>query len=294
MAGIHQPTASMGTQTQLDYRRIEQAIHYIRTRQDAQPTLAEVAEHVHLSEFHFQRLFTRWAGVSPKRFLQVLTLQRAKSMLASTHCSILEAADLSGLSSASRLYDHFVQIEAVTPSEFKQRGAGLTLHHAVHPTPFGAAFIALSSRGICTLQFIEDDDPTKCLEQLQAQWPMARLLADDGSHTAAVMAAVFNAQCRTDRPLTLWLRGTNFQINVWKALLQIPQGSALSYRQLAGRIQRPTAARAVGQAVGANPVAFLIPCHRVVRGDGALGGYRWGEQRKAAMQSWELLQAAPH
>ncbi len=268
-----------------DYERIATAISFITDRVNHQPTLNEIAAHVHLSPFHFQRLFCRWAGVTPKRFLQVLTLERAKQLLSEPR-PLLEVSDALGLSSGSRLYDHFVQLEALTPGEFKRRGEGLTIEYAVHDTPFGEAFIGVTPRGICQLGFLDDAGVDKHLADLSARWPRARL-CENHQRTLRLIDTIFDGQEKPDRPLSLYVAGTNFQINVWKALLQIPPGQIVSYSQVATAIGRPRTARAVGLAVGQNPVAFLIPCHRVIRQNGELGGYHWGETRKHAMHAWE-------
>jgi AraC family transcriptional regulator of adaptative response/methylated-DNA-[protein]-cysteine methyltransferase len=244
---------------------------------------------VHLSPFHFQRLFSRWAGVTPKRFLQVLTLEHVKELLARDGLSVLDASHAAGLSGGSRVYDHFVSIEADTPSEYRGGGAGLTIAYGVHATPFGPAAIATTPRGICRLAFVADGAPTAFLAALRRDWPQAAI-REDARGTGAVMRAVFDTPA-ADRPLSLWVRGTNFQVQVWRALLAIPPGQLGTYGAVAAQLGRPTAARAVGTAVGANPVACLIPCHRVIRRDGALGGYRWGPHRKHAILTRELARS---
>jgi AraC family transcriptional regulator of adaptative response/methylated-DNA-[protein]-cysteine methyltransferase len=240
-----------------------------------------------LSPFHFQRLFCRWAGVTPKRFLQVLTLERAKTLLGGSR-PLLEVSDAVGLSSASRLYDHFVQLEAVTPGEYRSGGAGLSIAHGVHDTPFGAAFIAITPKGVCNFSFLDGVQGHDPLAVLRAKWPRAGIDEDNGM-TKAVVSAMFGEKMHAGRPapISLHVAGTNFQVSVWKALLQIAPAAVASYAQVAACIGRPNCARAVGQAVGANPVALLIPCHRVIRQSGQLGGYRWGETRKQAIQWWE-------
>jgi AraC family transcriptional regulator, regulatory protein of adaptative response / methylated-DNA-[protein]-cysteine methyltransferase len=268
-----------------DYERIADAIEFIARRVDNQPTLNEIAAHVNLSPYHFQRLFSRWAGVTPKRFLQVLTLERAKQLLSESK-SILEVSDSLGLSSGSRLYDHFVHLEAVTPGEYKMGGAGLTVEYAVHDTPFGKAFIALTPRGICNFAFLENMEIDEHLALLRNKWPHARL-HENQQRTLEVIKAMFSREKHPDRPLSLHVSGTNFQISVWKALLQIPPAKVVSYSQVATAIGHPKSARAVGLAVGANPVAFLIPCHRVIQQSGKLGGYHWGVTRKQVIQAWE-------
>ncbi|MBW3832217.1 bifunctional transcriptional activator/DNA repair enzyme AdaA [Aeromonas hydrophila] len=268
-----------------DYARIADAIRFIASQVTRQPTLDEIAAHVHLSPFHFQRLFSRWAGVTPKRYLQVLTLERAKALLQESR-PLLEVADTLGLSSGSRLYDHFVQLEAVTPGEYKQRGAGLVIDHGVHDTPFGQAFVALTPRGVCNFSFLDDQVPQAPLAALAHNWPEAEL-REAPSRTQNVINTMFDSSKAPDRPISLHVSGTNFQISVWRALLQIPPAKVVSYAQVASAVGNPKAARAVGLAVGANPVALMIPCHRVIQQNGKLGGYHWGETRKQAIHAWE-------
>ena len=268
-----------------DYARIADAIRFIASQVARQPTLDEIAAHVHLSPFHFQRLFSRWAGVTPKRYLQVLTLERAKALLQESR-PLLEVADTLGLSSGSRLYDHFVQLEAVTPGEYKQRGAGLIIDHGVHDTPFGQAFVALTPRGVCNFSFLDDQAPEAPLAALAQRWSAAEL-REAPSRTQGVIHTMFDGSKTPDRPISLHVSGTNFQISVWRALLQIPPARVVSYAQVASAVGNPKAARAVGLAVGANPVALMIPCHRVIQQNGKLGGYHWGETRKQAIHAWE-------
>ncbi|UXB12163.1 methylated-DNA--[protein]-cysteine S-methyltransferase [Aeromonas dhakensis] len=268
-----------------DYARIADAIRFIASQVARQPTLDEIAAHVHLSPFHFQRLFSRWAGVTPKRYLQVLTLERAKALLQESR-PLLEVADTLGLSSGSRLYDHFVQLEAVTPGEYKQRGAGLVIDHGVQDTPFGQAFVALTSRGVCNFSFLDEQDPQTPLAALAQSWPEAEL-REAPSRTRGIIHTMFDGSKTPDRPISLHVSGTNFQISVWRALLQIPPAKVVSYAQVASAVGNPKAARAVGLAVGANPIAFVIPCHRVIQQNGKLGGYHWGETRKQAIHAWE-------
>lgn len=268
-----------------DYARIADAIRFIASQVERQPTLDEIAAHVHLSPFHFQRLFSRWAGVTPKRYLQVLTMERAKVLLQESR-PLLEVADTLGLSSGSRLYDHFVQLEAVTPGEYKQRGAGLVIDHGVHNTPFGQAFVALTPRGVCNFSFLDDQAPQAPLAALAHNWPEAEL-REATSRTQGVIHTMFDGSKTPDRPISLHVSGTNFQISVWRALLQIPPAKVVSYAQVASAVGNPKAARAVGLAVGANPVALMIPCHRVIQQNGKLGGYHWGETRKQAIHARE-------
>lgn len=268
-----------------DYERIEKAIYFISAHLHSQPGLDEIAAHLHLSPFHFQRMFCRWAGVTPKRFLQVLTLERAKQLLRDSK-SLLEVSDSLGLSSGSRLYDHFVQLEAVTPGEYKIGGAGLSIAYAVHDTPFGPAFIASTSRGVCQFSFMQDRTLAVHLADLSCKWPQA-VFYEERQATQAIIDAMFGMAGRPDRPVSLHVKGTNFQVSVWRALLHIPPAAVVSYSQIAKAVGRPNAVRAVGSAVGANPVALLIPCHRVIQQGGKLGGYHWGEARKHAIHAWE-------
>ncbi len=270
-----------------DYDRIASAIAYIQANVTAQPQLTDIAKHVHLSPYHFQRLFTRWAGTTPKRFLQVLTLELGKNLLDHNH-PLLDTAGRVGLSSASRLHDHFVQLEAVTPGEYKQKGKGLVIHYGVHESVFGLLLVAQTTRGICSATFVEDEGIESGLAGLASQWPAAQFFRDDDI-ARKFSDQLFSSRHPRDGNFTLHVNGTNFQLAVWRALLRIPAGTAVSYGALAAQLGSPNASRAVGTAVGANPVAFLIPCHRVIRQSGALGGYRWGLVRKQALQLWERL-----
>lgn len=270
-----------------DYQRITDAIQFLRTHVREQPSLDALAAHLHLSPFHLQRLFTRWAGTSPKRFLQVVTLELGKQLL-DAGWPVLDASAEAGLSSPSRLYDHFVQLDAVTPGEYRQRGAGLHIVYGSSETPLGRLFIATTPRGICQASFVAADNDAEALTQLTHDWPAASLQRNDAE--AALLAQRMFAPANQPRAtLRLHVQGTNFQLAVWRALLNIPEGRAVSYGQLAAACGKPSAARAVGTAVGSNPVAVLIPCHRVIQQSGALGGYRWGTDRKLALQAWEKL-----
>lgn len=271
-------------QSTADYQRIEKAIHYLQENFQEQPRLAEVARAVHLSPFHFQRLFKRWAGISPKRFLQFLTVEHAKKALDESR-SVLDASYDSGLSGPGRLHDLFVSVEAVTPGEYKGRGNGLEINWSFHPSPFGDCLLAATERGICALSFASGDKD-RSLERLQRRWGKARL-REDPAATAPYLEKIFEAPKPDASPLPVYLKGTNFQIKVWKALLKIPAGTVCSYRDVARMIGRPTASRAVGGAVGANPVAYLVPCHRVIRSAGDIGGYAWGTARKRALLAME-------
>jgi len=281
----HSPAAGSAAR---DYDRVARAIEFLRRNAASRPDLAAAARHVHLSEHHFQRLFTRWAGVSPKRFVQFLTVEHAKARLGARR-GILDVAGTVGLSGPGRLHDLFVTLEAMTPGEYKSGGAGLAIRYGVHESPFGAALIAATARGICGLHFV--DGSGDGVEQLRRQWPDAELRRDPAG-TAPLADRIFQPLAAPpERPLSLLVKGSNFQVKVWRALLELAPGSLATYGDISARIGAPGSARAVGAAVGANPVAWLIPCHRVIRDSGALGGYRWGVERKAAMLGWEAARA---
>jgi AraC family transcriptional regulator, regulatory protein of adaptative response / methylated-DNA-[protein]-cysteine methyltransferase len=274
-----------------DYSRIEQALKFLEAQARQQPSLAALAGHLGLSEFHCQRLFRRWAGISPKDFLQCLTLQRAKELLAESR-SLLETSLEVGLSSSSRLHDLFLGLEAMTPGEFKRQGVGLTLRWGVHPTPFGAALFAATDRGLCALSFLETAAPGKDLGELQARWPGA-ILAEEPRYTQSfAQAVVGRMKGEQTAPLPLVLKGSSFQLQVWKALLRIPEGALVTYGDLASLAETPKASRAVGSALAMNPIGYLIPCHRVIRATGALGEYHWGSPRKRALVGMEGARCA--
>ena len=270
-----------------DYERIERAIHYLEQNYHHQPSLKALARGAGLSEFHFQRLFRRWAGISPKRFLQYLTAGHATRLLRASRTN-LEVAYDSGLSGGGRLHDLLVQLHAVTPGELKRAGAGLTIQYGFHSSPFGECLIAITARGVCHLGFTPPADPRAALAELTAEWPRARF--EQAPRMTAPIARRLFTRVNGDSPgIDLHVRGTNFQIKIWEALLRIPSGSVVSYEDIARRIRAPRAVRAVANAVAHNPVAWLIPCHRVIRKSGALGGYRWGETRKKALLVWEAV-----
>ncbi len=272
-----------------DYALIERAIDYVESHARRQPELGEIASAVGLSEYHFQRVFTRWAGISPKRFLQFITKENAKGLLDRSE-NLLDTTYGVGLSSLGRLHDLFVTTEAVTPGQYKARGAGLTIRYGLHPTPFGECLIGLTDRGICHLGFVQDSEGD-AIDGLVAEWEQARMVEDQRA-TAPLVKPIFDLSRRAGQPLYLHLRGTNFQIKVWEALLRIPAGRVTTYGQLAARIGHPTATRAVGTAVGHNPVAVLIPCHRVISSLGEFGNYRYGAARKVALLAHEFAGAA--
>lgn len=287
---MRQPRSATAMGARRNYERIAHAIRFIRAHRADRPDLATVARQLHLSESHFQRLFTAWAGISPKRFLQFLTLEYAKTRIARSG-SLLDLTLDAGLSSPGRLHDLFVTFAAMSPGEYQAGGAGLVIRYGVHDTPLGAALLATTARGICNLLFLDATGATDAGVVLRREWPGATL-HDDPCVTQPLMDSIFNAAESANKPLVLHVKGSNFQIQVWRALLQIPPGALVSYQMLAATLGRPTAARAVGNALGRNPVAYLIPCHRVLRESGELGGYRWGLERKAALIGWEATHAA--
>jgi AraC family transcriptional regulator of adaptative response/methylated-DNA-[protein]-cysteine methyltransferase len=271
------------------YRTVERAIEYLRDHAREQPRLANVAARMGLSEFHFQRQFSEWAGISPKRFLQYLTKEYAKEAL--RRCEdVLEAAYAAGLSGPGRLHDLLVTCEAVSPGEHRSLGEGVAIAYGFHATPFGDCLIANTARGICRLAFVGSSGRATEIEELERSWPRARLTQDQPA-TGKLVASIFEPANRT-KPLHLWVRGSNFQIKVWEALLRIAPGDLASYEQVARSVGAPRASRAVGAAVGANPIAVLIPCHRVIRKAGEPGDYRWGLTRKRALIAREA--AASH
>jgi AraC family transcriptional regulator of adaptative response/methylated-DNA-[protein]-cysteine methyltransferase len=269
-----------------DYRRIEQAINYLEEHVTEQPSLDEVAEHIGLSSYHFQRLFKSWTGVSPKRFLQYLTVGNAKKLL-SESTSVLDAALDVGLSGPGRLHDLFVSAEAMTPGEFKNQGKDLQISYGFHATPFGECLLAVTDRGICSLSFIEPEDKSDALNKLLETWHAASIVENQEAGRSIICRIFKQSENQAQTPLKVLLRGTNFQIKVWEALLHIPEGTAVSYGSLADAVGHPGAHRAVGTAVGHNPIAYLIPCHRVLRTNGAIGGYHWGTTRKRAILARE-------
>jgi AraC family transcriptional regulator, regulatory protein of adaptative response / methylated-DNA-[protein]-cysteine methyltransferase len=268
-----------------DFDRVTRALEYLEAHRDGRPALDDVARAAGLSPFHFQRLFRRWAGVSPTRLMQYRTAQRAKAALRDGR-TVLDAAYEAGLSGPGRLHDLLVAVDAVTPGNVRTAGAGLTIRWGHHATRFGGATVAVTDRGICALGF-DERERGATVTRLHGDWPAARMVRAQ-AETARVVERIFS-RARPGRPLTLHLRGTNFQLKVWEALLAIPDGETTSYGDLAEVIGRPGASRAVGTAVGDNPVAFLVPCHRVLRASGGLGGYRWGLERKQAMLAWEAV-----
>ena len=272
-----------------DYHRVEQAIGFLEANFRDRPSLDEIASSVHLSRYHFQRLFKRWAGISPTQFLHYLTLEYAKERLLESQ-SILDTALDAGLSGPSRLHDLFVSFEAITPGEYKGRGAGLQITFGFHDTPFGTCLLATTSRGICALHFVEGGDLPTAVERLTRHWPRASF-AQDRLQTRPLVARIFApVPADRSRPFHLLLRGTNFQVKVWQALLAIPPGAMVSYQDVAAYVGKPDSARAVSGAIARNPIAYLIPCHRVISKAGKIHRYRWGATRKKAILGWEASQ----
>jgi AraC family transcriptional regulator of adaptative response/methylated-DNA-[protein]-cysteine methyltransferase len=269
-----------------DYRRIERAILFLENHYAEQPSLSELAASAHLSEYHFQRLFSRWVGISPKRFMQYLTKEHAKQLLQRSG-RLLETSFTAGLSGPGRLHDLFVTWEAVTPGQYKARGQGLQIAYGFHPSPFGDCLLAVTERGICTLVFISEGDQATAIQQLHCDWPKAEI-DQVASLTQPVMDQITDLiQGRTTASFRMHLSGTNFQLKVWEALLRIPEGTLVTYEDIAVYIGLPKATRAVGSAVGHNPIPVIIPCHRVIRKSGEIGSYRWGTARKLALIGWE-------
>lgn len=278
----------VANETNINYKRIEEAIRYLEQNVQRQPELDEVAERVHLSPFHFQRLFTDWVGISPKRFLQFLTVDFLKQKLQETR-NLVEAADAAGLSSQSRVYDLFTTLEAVTPQEYKLHGSGIAVDYGFHETPFGTALVGVTDRGVCWLSFLpEEVTPALELEQMKEHWHQS-IFHQNQARTAAVIGQVFGENSLAQQQkLHLFVKGTNFQVKVWEALLRLPMGAVTTYQGIAEHIHNPKAMQAVGSAVGSNHIAYLIPCHRVIRKDGVLGEYRWSAARKKSMIGWEM------
>lgn len=268
-----------------DYRRIEQAIHYLAGHARAQPRLEEVAAHVGLSEFHFQRLFRRWAGISPKRFVQYLTAERARELLQSDASTFDVSLDI-GLSGSGRLHDLLIAMHAATPGDIKTRGGGMTIDYGIYASPFGECFIAMTDRGICALRFLSGESGDVALAHLRSAWSAATLRKRPVA-IKAIAERLFERRPRDTKPIHLLVRGTNFQIKVWEALLRIPPGCIVSYEGLATFVGVPRATRAVASAVAQNAIGYLIPCHRVIRKSGIVGEYRWGATRKQALLAWE-------
>ena len=274
----------MNTQEELNYERIARSIDYIKTNFKSQPNLDEVAEKVNLSPFHFQRLFTEWAGTSPKKFLQYVSVNHAKKLLQAEQANLFDVAFETGLSGTSRLHDLFVNIEGMTPAEYKNGGYALTINYYFSHTQFGSLLTASTEKGVCYMAFYEDK--ALAMELLKAKFPNAKFVETTDVLQLNALS-IFNKDWSELKTVKLHLKGTDFQLKVWEALLKIPMGKLSTYGKLANEIGSPNASRAVGTAIGSNPIAFLIPCHRVIQSSGTFGGYMWGNTRKTAIIGWE-------
>lgn len=274
-------------QHDIDYARIEAAIYFIKDHLQDQPSLDEIAAAVQLSPFYFQKLFTEWAGVSPKKFMQYLTLEYAKSLLRTPNSTLLDTANTIGVSGTSRLHDLFITIEGMTPGEFKNGGAGLQINYDFTESPFGQLIVASTTKGICHLFFVTDQQ--QAVNNLIARFPHASFQNTTDKLQQDALG-FFRRDWHQREQIKLHLSGTPFQLKVWESLLKIPLGALVTYGTIANNIEKPSAARAVGTAIGSNPIAFLIPCHRVIQNTGRFGGYMWGETRKSAIIGWEAAQ----
>lgn len=270
-----------------DFDRIANAISYIQEHFREQPDLDEVAAHVNLSPFHFQRLFSNWAGVSPKKFLQYTSIEYAKRLLGEQQATLFDTALETGLSGTGRLHDLFVNLEGMTPGEYKNGGELLNITYQFAETLFGTVLIAATQKGLCHLMFINTHN--EALEELRNRFPKATFLEGQHPFHEQALQLLNGMEINPKSPIRLHLKGTAFQLKVWEALLRIPNGELSSYGKLASVIEQPTASRAVGTAIGDNPIAYLIPCHRVLQASGKLGGYRWGTPRKSLMIGWEAV-----
>jgi AraC family transcriptional regulator of adaptative response/methylated-DNA-[protein]-cysteine methyltransferase len=289
-----QAAAPLPADRSRDYALIRRAIAFLSETWVEQPPLDRLAAHLGLSPAHCQKLFKRWCGLSPKEFVQAITVDHARGLLAGS-ASVLDAAHEVGLSGGSRLHDLFVSHEAMTPGDYKRRGEGLDMAYGFHASPFGEALLIATERGLAGLAFVDEDrDQSRedALADMMQRWPKARYV-EDPARTAPHARLVFSPlEWRKDRPVRLVMIGTDFDVRVWETLLKIPMGSAVSYTDIARHIGTPAASRAVGSAVGRNPLSFVVPCHRVLRGDGSLGGYHWGLTRKRALIGWETGRVA--
>lgn len=274
----------MDEQMEINYNRIAKAIDYINKHFKEQPTLDQIAEEVHLSPFHFQRLFTDWAGTSPKKFLQYISLEHAKALLKDSRATLFDVAYETGLSGASRLHDLFVNIEGMTPAEYKNGGKNLSINYSFADSPFGKLLVASTPKGVCYMAFT--DNYTEGIEIMQSHFPLARFFCQSDTYQQNALS-IFGNDWQKMNQIKLHLKGTDFQLKVWQTLLRIPMGQLSTYGSIAQQLEAPRASRAVGSAIGSNPVAYLIPCHRVIQSTGIIGGYMWGNTRKKAIIGWE-------
>ena len=275
----------MKSQQELNYNRIADAIRFIKKNYRTQPKLEEIAEHINMSPFHFQRMFSEWAGTTPKRFLQYLNIEYAKKILKETHATLFDTACELGLSGTGRLHDLFINIEGMTPGEYKNGGLALNINYSFADTPFGKIIAASTDKGVCHMAFV-DEGERRAFDHLRSIFPNAKyVLSPDTKQQHAL--SVFDRDWNRLEEIKLHLKGTEFQLKVWETLLKIPAGGLATYADLATKSGYNGACRAVGTAVGKNPVAFLIPCHRVIKATGEPGNYHWGEMRKNAIIGWE-------
>ncbi|MGH1339468.1 MAG: bifunctional helix-turn-helix domain-containing protein/methylated-DNA--[protein]-cysteine S-methyltransferase [Aureispira sp.] len=274
----------MKEQEYINYTRIAEAIEYIQRNYTKQPTLNEIAKKVHLSPFHFQKMFTDWAGVSPKKFLQFISIQHAKQILRNSQTTLFETAHQTGLSGTGRLHDLFVKIEGMTPGEYKNKGENLTINYSFTESLFGRILVASTHKGVCYMGF--SDDKKIIFSELEKRFPKANFIQQTDEIQQNALQ-IYTQDWSKINKIKLHLKGTDFQLKVWEALLKIPTGNLTTYGNIAKLIQKPKAARAVGTAIGNNPIAFLIPCHRVIQSTGIFGGYMWGTTRKTAIIGWE-------
>jgi len=278
----------MNSQDETNYSRIAEAITYIKSNFKTQPRLEEVAEKINVSPFHFQRLFTDWAGVSPKKFLQFITLEHAKKMLKDNQATLFETAIETGLSGTGRLHDLFINIEGMTPGEYKNGGESLSINYSFAESPFGNILVASTSKGICHIAFTNNEK--EAFEGLQNKFPNAAFHQMVDLMQQNVLYIFLHDWSKLNK-IKLHLKGTEFQLKVWETLLKIPRGQLTTYGNIAKQIQLPNASRAVGTAIGSNPIAYLIPCHRIIHSTGVIGEYHWGSIRKTAMIGWEAAHA---
>ncbi len=279
----------MNEQKQIDFNRIAEAIDYLKNNFINQPSLEETAQHVHLSPFHFQKMFTDWAGVSPKKFIQYISINYAKNKLRNEQASLFDTAIQTGLSGTSRLHDLFINIEGMTPGEYKNGGVNLHIQYSFAETIFGNIFIASTFKGICHIAFYNDQ--SEAVSNFKNVFPKATLEQKE-NHQHQNIASIFKCDFTIAESMKLHLKGTDFQLKVWETLLTLPVGQLTTYGAIAKKINNPKASRAVGTAIGDNPVAFLIPCHRVIQSTGIFGQYMWGAKRKTAMLGWEAVKVA--
>lgn len=269
------------------FEQVEKAIHYIEEHYLMQPSLKDIAAHVHLSEQHFQKLFTKWSGISPKKYLQWITLNKAKQLISLKNNSLFDITQDAGLSSSARLHELFINFEGISPGEYKKQGSEIQISYGFYESPFGKMILATTEKGICFLMFSESEDEAHT--ELVKAWPYSSLKQDQAENQSLAENLFSNS-----KKLNLFCKGTKFQLSVWRALLMIDPGHTESYQNVAEKIKKSKANRAVGSALAKNYIAYLIPCHRVIRKDGNIGQYRWGIDRKRSMLNYEICQNIKH